>query len=243
MGWYAVFLREALLMRRRWWRLLSSMSVSPLLYLVAFGYALGSGTSAQGRPYLEFLLPGLAAMSSMNQAWAIASEINVARFYWRIFEEFQAAPLSAAGYVLGEVLAGILRAALAVMIILLLGAAFGVRLHWGPWFWLAAGLNSLIFAALAVALAMRVKSHADQALLTSFVITPMAFLGGTVFPVERLPVWARWAVEVLPLTHASRLMRAAAQGSEIPWLSLALLVGLGGVFFLLAWSSVGRARD
>ena len=37
---------------------------------------------------------------------------------------------------------------------------------------------------------MLVKSHADQAMINSFVITPMAFLGGTVFPVERLPDWA-----------------------------------------------------
>lgn len=243
MGWYAVLLREMMLMRRRWWRLLASMSVAPLLYLIAFGYALGDGTRVGGLSYLEFLLPGLAAMTSMNQAWAMASEINVARFYWGIFEEFQAAPLSATGYIAGEVMAGMIRALAAVGIIIGLGALFGVVMHWGPWFWLGFALNSLVFTSLAAALAMVVKSHADQALLTSFVITPMAFLCGTVFPTERLPEWARWLVETLPLTHAARVMRTAAQGEAVPAASVIYLALLAAALFLLAVSCVGRARD
>jgi ABC-2 type transport system permease protein len=211
-GWYAVYLREMIIMRRRLGRMLASMSVSPLLYLIAFSFAMGPEASVQGRGYLEFLLPGLVAMTSMTQAWSIATDINVARFYWHVFEEFQAAPINNQAYVLGEVLAGITRAILAVLVILALGALSGVYLCLEPWFWLAVMLNSMVFACLAVTLAMLVRSHADQSLLSSFVITPMAFLGGTVFPVERLPDWAQPLVEILPLTHAARTIRAAAQG-------------------------------
>jgi len=71
-----------------------SWSVSPFLYLIAFGYALGRDVVIDGHTYMEFLIPGLAAMSSMTQAFVIASEINVARFYLHIFEEFQSAPIS-----------------------------------------------------------------------------------------------------------------------------------------------------
>ena len=178
-GWLPVFLRELKIMRRRFWRMLASMAVSPLLYLIAFGYALG-GDQGDGQAYLAFLVPGLVAMSSMTQAWGIATDINVARFYWHVFEEFQAAPISNPAYVLGEVLAGVARALLGVLVILGLGLAVGVEVDLGPCFWLAVGLNSFTFASLAVAMAMLVKSHADQGMLSSFIITPMAFLGGKI---------------------------------------------------------------
>ena len=242
-GWYPVYLRELIIMRRRLGRMLASMSVSPLLYIIAFGYAMGPEATVDGRSYLEFLLPGLVAMSSMTQAWSIATDINVARFYWHVFEEFQAAPIRNSAYVLGEVLAGITRALGATLVILILGAVFGVFISCQPWFWLAVFLNALVFAGLAVALAMLVKSHADQGLLSSFVITPMAFLGGTVFPVERLPQWAQYVVEALPLTHASRAIRTAAHGDTPSLVSLLILAVLGAAVFVWAYYCVNRARD
>jgi Nod factor-specific ABC transporter NodJ protein len=242
-GWFPIYLRELIIMRRRLGRMMASMSVSPLLYLIAFGYALGPDATVDGRDYLEFLLPGLAAMSSMTQAWAIATDINVARFYWHVFEEFQSAPISNASYVLGEVLAGVTRAILSVVVILLLGGIFGVFISYQPWFWLAVLLNALVFSGLAVALAMLVKSHADQGLLSSFVITPMAFLGGTVFPLDRLPGWAQYVVEFLPLTHASRAIRTAAHGGQPSWLSLLILAVLAAVVFIWANYCVNKARD
>ncbi len=242
-GWSAVYYRELLILRRRLTRMLASMSVSPLLYLVAFGYAMGEQVRVDGHTYMEFLIPGLVAMSSMTQSFGIASEINIARFYWHIFEEFQAAPVSQMAYVTGEVLAGMTRALMAVLVILLLGAAFGVFLSYSPLFWLAALLNSFVFASLAVALAMLVRSHADQAMINSFVITPMAFLGGTFFPVDRLPEWAQKIITVLPLTHAAAAIRAAAFGQTPHPGSYLLLFCLGVSCFFLAYYCVNRARD
>lgn len=241
-GWFPVFWREIIIMRRRSFRLLASLTVAPLLYLVAFGYALGGEAGGRGE-YLAFLVPGLAAMTSMTQAWSIATDINVARFYWHVFEEFQAAPIPPAAYVAGEVLAGVARAFLGVAVILLVGLAAGVRVVPGGWFWLAVGMNGFAFAGLAVALAMLVKSHADQGLLTSFVITPMAFLSGTVFPLERLPGWAQALTEFLPLTHATRAIRAAALGGVPPLGPCLLLAGLGAGFFWLAARCVALARE
>lgn len=242
-GWNAVYYRELLILRRRLKRMLASMSVSPLLYLIAFGYAMGDQVRVEGFTYTEFLIPGLVAMSSMTQAFGIASEINIARFYWHIFEEFQSAPVSDMAYVAGEVLAGMTRALLAVGVILLLGLAFGVVLTYSPLFWLAVLLNSFLFASLAVALAMLVKSHADQAMINSFVITPMAFLGGTFFPVERLPEWAQQVLYFLPLTHAAKAIRAAAFGQTPGWISYLILFTLGFLCFLFAFRCVHRAKD
>lgn len=239
----AVFLREMLLLKRRFKRLLGGMAVSPILYLLTFGCALGDGMRVDGRSYIEFLLPGLAAMASMTQAFAMATEINIARFYSRVFEEIQSAPVGRAVYVLGEVCAGVARVVLACLVVLVLGLFFGVRLHCGSGFWLAILLNAFAFASLAVALAMLVKSHADQALLNTFVITPMAFLGGTFFPLEKLPEWAQGLLYLLPLTHASRAVRAAALGDGAGWAPYAALAAAGAVFFAFAVYAVGKARD
>lgn len=242
-GWQAVYYRELLILKRRIKRMLASMSVSPLLYLIAFGYAMGGEFKVEGYTYMEFLIPGLVAMSSMTQSFGIASEINISRFYWHIFEEFQAAPISEMAYVTGEVLAGMTRALIAAFVIIGLGALFGVVLSYNPWFWLAIGLNSFVFASLAVALAMLVRSHADQAMVNSFVITPMAFLGGTFFPLERMPEWAQEILGLLPLTHASDAIRAAAFGRTPSPFAYLLLAGMGTVIFFIAFGCVRQARD
>jgi ABC-type multidrug transport system permease subunit len=240
---FAVYYREVLILKRRIKRLLASMSVSPLLYLIAFGYAMGSEVKIEGHGYMEFLLPGLIAMSSMTQSFAIASEINIARFYWHIFEEFQSAPISNLSYIAGEVFAGITRAVVAVFVIIILGFLFGVKLNYSPMLWLAVLLNSFVFASLAVGLAMLVKSHADQAMINSFVITPMAFLGGTFFPIERLPLWAQKPLSLLPLSHAAKSVRAAAFGNEPDLFSYFVLLLIGSIFFIIALQCVNKARD
>ena len=242
-GCLAIYRRELLILKKKFFRQMASMSVSPLLYLVAFGMGMGQGVQVQGRSYIEFLIPGLVAMSSMTQAFAIASEINIARFYWRIFEEFQAAPIRNIAYVTGEVLAGITRALLSVALIILIALISGVVLSYGVFFWLAVILNSFLFASLAVCLAMVVKSHADQALLTNFFITPMAFLGGTFFPVERMPLWAQELLNLLPLTHAAKTIRSAAFGLSVECSSYLLLIGLGTILFVLAFLCVNKAKE
>lgn len=242
-GTLAVYRREMLILRRRFKRQLSGQAVSPLLYLTTFGYAMGGELRFDGISYLEFLVPGLIAMSSMTQAFAISTDINVARFYWHIFDEFQAAPISNSSYVAGEVMAGMTRALMSILIIICLGLLFGVHLHYGPMFWLVILLNSFLFAALAVTLAMVVKSHADQSLLTNFVITPMAFLGGTFFPIDRLPHWLQNILSLLPLTHASTAIRNAALGQSVNGFSLLLLAALGAIIFTVAHHCVNSARD
>lgn len=244
-GWSAVYHRELIIIRRRLAKLIPAWSVSPLLYLIAFGYAVGSHITVKGHTYLylQFLLPGLAAMASMTQAFAIAQEINITRFYWHIFDEFQAAPIGNPAYVLGEVLAGITRALMAGLVILILGALFGIVLSYNLLFWSAYLLNSFVFASLAVGLAMHIKSHADQSLLNNFIITPMAFLGGTFFPLSKLPLWGQRLLEILPLTHASNAIRAAAFREPVHASDYLLLAVLGVVCFGFAIVSVNQAKS
>ncbi|MBI4667542.1 MAG: ABC transporter permease [Nitrospinae bacterium] len=241
-GWYAVYYREVLLLKRKLPKQLASMSVMPVLYAVAFGYGMGKGVAVDGHSYMEFLMPGLVAMASMNHSFAMAGEINISRFYWKIFEEFQAAPIRNIAYVAGEVAGGVTRGLLSALVILVISYLFGVPLSCGPWFWLAVALNAFVFASVAVFAAMTVRSHSDQSLLTSFLITPMAFLGGTVFPMDHLPGWAGSILSLLPLTHASSAIRAAAFGLGPEIKSLALMAIFGAVFFAMAFKTVDKAR-
>jgi ABC-2 type transport system permease protein len=242
-GCLAIYQREMLILRKKLFRQLASMSIGPLLYLIAFGFGMGQDVRIQERSYLEFLIPGLVAMNSMIHAFAIAGEINIARFYWRIFEEFQAAPIRNIAYVTGEVMAGITRALISVGIILLVALFSGIVLSYNIFFWLAVILNGFVFASLAVCLAMLVSSHADQALLTNFFITPMAFLGGTFFPLDRMPEWVQHILAFLPLTHAARAIRSSAHGQSPDPFAYILLAVLGSVLFILAFLCVNRAKD
>jgi len=242
-GWFAVYYREILILKRKFIKQTASMAVAPLLYLIAFGFGLGKGVTIDTKDYIDFLIPGLIAMSSMTQAFAIASEINIARFYWHIFEEFQAAPIQNIAYVTGEVFAGITRSLLSVIIIILLGLMFHVSLSYNLLFWLAIILNSFVFASIAVCSAMLVKSHADQALVNNFIITPMAFLSGTFFPINNMPLWAQRVLDLAPLTHASKAIRASAFSQTPPIFSYVILTGLGLCFFIIALYCVKKAKN
>ncbi|MDR1395213.1 MAG: ABC transporter permease, partial [Deltaproteobacteria bacterium] len=203
---------------------------------------LGGTLTVDGRSYLEFLIPGLAAMASMVQAFTLASDINVARFYYQVFDEIQASPVSRLAYVLGESLAGLTRVVQAVLLVIIFGFLFGVRLYYGPLFWLALLLNGLTFACLAIAMAMLVKSHADQSLLTTFVITPMSFLGGTFFPLDQLPAWAQKILYGLPLSHAAEAVRQSAYGQTPELSSYLVLLASAAVSFVLALYTIAKAR-
>lgn len=240
-GAYAVFWREMVILKRRLPKIITSNAVSPLLFLIAFGWGMGRNMQVEGVDYLTFMIPGLIALSSMTQSFNISTDINIARFYWMTFEEFQTAPISSLSVVLGEVLSGIVRGLLASLVIFLLAFGFGVRLVVNGEFLLSLILNTFMFASAAVITSMLVKSHADQASFNSFFIVPMSFLCGTFFSLSRLPDWAYLTVQVLPLTHASLCIRASALERGFPIGSLMVMIAYCVVFFIGAVVCVRRA--
>ena len=241
MGAYAVFWREMVILKRRFLRVLGLYTVSPLLFLIAFGWGMGRSLNVEGVGYMTFMVPGLIALSSMSQSFSIAMDINIARFYWMTFEEFQSAPVSSLSIVLGEVLSGMVKGMLAAIMIFVLALCFGAELRVNGGFFLSICLNTLMFASAAVITSMVVKSHADQASFNGFFILPMSFLCGTFFPLSRLPEWAYFTAKVLPLTHASACIRAAALGRDVPLVSLGIMVFYSVLFFSGAVICVKRA--
>jgi ABC-type multidrug transport system permease subunit len=240
-GVRGVLYRELRIYSRRWFKHLASYVVSPALFLVVFGWGVGRNVHMEGVGYLDFMMPGLATMSSMSQSFGTATEINIARFYWRIFEEFQMAPVPAWEVTLGEVLYGMMRGLLSALCVFAVAALFGARLPVNPWASLLFLLHTFAFASAAVLAAMVVRSHADQGHINTFFIVPMSFLCGTFFPLSRLPAWAEAAAQALPLTHSTLAIRAASLGRPLPLAHVAALAGFGIVFFSLAVLSVRRA--
>lgn len=240
-GVYAVFWREMAIFKRRLLRTLSSYAISPMLFLIAFGWGMGRNLQVEGVAYLTFMIPGLIALSSMSHSFGISTDINIARFYWMTFEEFQTSPISSLSVVLGEVLSGVVKGMLASSVIFFLALPFGVNLKINGGFLLSLFLNTFMFASAGVVASMVVKSHADQASFNSFFIVPMSFLCGTFFSLSRLPEWACLIAKILPLTHASLCIRAAALGRELPLGSLLVMLIYSIIFFLGAIYCVRRS--
>jgi ABC-type multidrug transport system permease subunit len=240
---FALLLREMLILRRRALKQLLAHTVPPLLFLITFGWGLRDRLSVDGSPYILFMIPGLIAMSSMRQSFSLSSDINISRFYWKTFDEIRSTPVSDLTYTAGEVSAGVIKGWLAAAVILILALLFGVTVRVTGLFALSVTLNALIFSSIAVITSMLVRGHADQGLLTNFVITPMAFLCGTFFPLESYPAWVRYAVYALPLTHGARAIRASALGRPYPFSSLIYLAGAGAVCFLLAAWVIRKSKD
>lgn len=241
-GVRAVLYRDLRIYRRRWFKHLATYSVSPTLFLIAFGWGVGRGIEVKGAGYLAFMVPGLAALSSMSQSYGAATEINIARFYWRIFEEFQAAPIAAWEIALGEVLYGMMRGIASASVVFLIAFLFGATVNVSFALFAVFIIHTFVFASAAVLAAMVVRSHADQGHINTFFIVPMSFLCGTFFPVERFPAWAAMGIKCLPLTHSTLAIRAAAQGLPIPMASVAILLVFAIGFFSLAVRSVGLAK-
>jgi ABC-2 type transport system permease protein len=242
-GLSAILLRECLILRRKLWKLIASWAVSPLLYFMAFGWAGKDRVVEGGQGYAAFLLPGLAAMSAMIHSFAISSELNISRFYWKTFDEIRTAPVSGVAYVVGETLSGALRGLMAAAVVLLMGRAFNIPFYLGSSLIVALIITSLVFAALAISTAMLAKTHADQGQISSFVITPMAFLCGTFFPLADYPAYVRGIVKILPLTPATHLVRQAAWGHGLPLWEMVYLLELGALFLGLAIFVVNRTQD
>lgn len=235
MQWYPVFLREMLIFRRKLLKLgyLFSAMVVPVIYLVTFGLGLGRNVQIQGADYLTFLIPGLVAMSSMNNSYTwVASALNLNRLYFKTFQVFVQAPIRPSAIMIGEVLAGMVKGLFASGLILIVGFIAARNFHITPLLVLTLLLNCFLFASLGVITGMITKTHEDTSTYNNFLILPMAFFSGTFFPVEKLPPLLKWLVYVLPLTHTNIVIRKTALDSEVT-VSLLILVLYAIAFFFI----------
>ena len=84
---WTVFWRDWVVLRRRLTKYILSRMVSPLMFLVAFGWGLGRSIDVGAGSYLDFLVPGLLAMNSMNISFNSIISVHAERIYHRSLEE------------------------------------------------------------------------------------------------------------------------------------------------------------
>ena len=230
---YSILWADLMVLKRRMARYFVTTLVSPLLYLVAFGWGLGRGISVDGASYFEFVVPGIIALTAMNSSFnGAGTRLNVDRLFFKSFDECLMSPISPLSLLLGKAMIGVVRGLISstafMMLALLIAPAFSVD----PLFLVSLLVTCLAFAFLGVLAALLAKSHEDMATFGSLILLPMTFLGGTFFSVSQVPAALRYVLYVLPLTHSSACLRAAALGQPFPWVSLLAIGSFWLVFFV-----------
>lgn len=241
-GVTGIYYRELLVMRSRFFRSVVASSISPALFLFAFGYGIGRGSQIDGVSYIAFLIPGLITMASMNQCYGISTEINISRFYFRVFDEYLTAPIAKWEIAAGEMLYGVTKGFIPVAVIAVYTLLLGVDVRFTPLFLLVLILHMMIFSLLGLIVALIVKTHGDQFAVNTFVITPMVFLSGTFYPVEKMPAVVAWIVHLFPLTYSTRAIREAMLTGSADILALSVMVALTVLLFIGATVVVKRVE-
>ncbi|MDD2234028.1 MAG: ABC transporter permease [Desulfitobacteriaceae bacterium] len=231
MGFSSILWQEAIFFKRKFWSITTGSIIAPVLYLIAFGWGLGGGMRIDGTDYINFVIPGIVALTTMTVSFStIANSINISRMYEKTFEEFMVAPLNMWVYAAGKITAGSFRGLYSGFLILFLAFLFQTGIKINPYFLFILILNCLTFSAIGFIIGIIIKSHADMGKFTSFIITPMAFLCGTFFPLEKMPFILKNIIWLLPLTHTSLGLRSSGED----FYSMLIHPGILLLYFIVA---------
>jgi ABC-2 type transport system permease protein len=191
----------------------------PFLWLLALGFGLRGttvvGGSAGGPDFISFLVPGLAAMTVLFASMFAAISIVWDREFG-FLKELLVAPVPRSSIVIAKMLAGssmgLFEAALMMALAPLLGARFD------PWGALAGLALLLPFGmavnALGIAIAAGMKSFEGFGGVVNFLIQPIFFLSGAIYPLDGLPPALRLVVLANPMFYAVDAIRGLTIGQH-----------------------------
>ena len=221
--------------------------VVPVLFLLGFvfvfGGAIGAGLPNGGgdgqAAYLEYVVPGVIAMTigggCGGAAIAIAMDMHEG-----IIARFRTMAISRGAVLFGHVLGNTIQVLIAVVLVFAVSLAIGFRPTTGPLEWLAAlGLIVLVSLAitwLGVGMGMASKS-VETASNWPLLITFLPFLGSGFVPTDSMPVWLQWFAAYQPFTPWIETLRGLLLGTPIGWSGL-LAIGWALLIILIgyAWS-------
>lgn len=188
--------------------------------------------SRQGSRYIDFLLPGLAALSIMNSAlWGLGWGTIEMRMK-KMLRRMVATPMSKISFLLSLVLARILVGAVELAILFGFCTLYFDMVFLGsPLAFLAVFLSGTIaFCGFGILVASRTSSTTIANGLINLVTLPMMILSGVFFSYRQFPNWAVAVIEYLPLTQladAFRLLMNEPVGFSHVWVSVAMLLCTG----------------
>ena len=228
--------------KRDFYKITLSAMISPLLYLIVFG--MGIKTTSHGEPYINFLIPGLVAMSTMTGSFgAVAQNMSVQRLYEKALDQIMVSPTPLWQFITGQIIGGSLRGIYSAAMILLLTFPLKTGLVWNAWSLLVMFLNGTVFATIALTLSFTAKSYTDAPRYTSFIIVPMSFLCNTFFSTEEMPNGFRQFVSVLPLSKASEMLRSISRGEGVELSGIIILIIYLIVFSLISMNFIYKKKN
>jgi ABC-2 type transport system permease protein len=231
---YILWLRQLKRYFRSKTRIIGSLG-QPLLFLVALGFGFGPiFQKAGGGNYMQFLAPGVIAMSILFLAIFNGIEIIWDRQFG-FLKETLVAPVSRFNIMIGRTIGGATVATLQGVIVFLLSIVIGFR----PENWLMLPLVllfmfliALLFTAFGTALASRMTDMHGFQLIINFVVMPIFFLSGALFPLEGLPKVIDIIANLNPLTYGIDGLRGTLVG-EAHFHLLTDFSILGGITLVL----------
>lgn len=214
----------------------------PMLYLLALGFGLGPVFQRAGAGnYIQFVAPGVVTMTVLFSAMFSGIGLIWDRQFG-VLKETLVAPVPRVAVMAGRTLGGATVALLQGLLVLALCAVVGFRPAGvaalaGALLFMA--LIPLVFCALGTALGSRLDNFQAFPAVTNFLMMPMFFLSGALFPLDGLPRAMKVVTAVNPLSYGVDGVRGALTGAWhfAPATDLVVLVATGVAFVALgAWS-------
>ena len=188
--------------------------VRSVVWLFALGLGLrGSFIAVEGLDYVQFIFPGIIAMSVIFSALQSSISIIWDREFG-FLKEVLVAPVPRSTIVLGKALGGATTSALQGLIILPLAPLAGIR---PSAYGLLLALLFIILASLSmtglgILIAARMHDFEGFGVIQNFVSMPMFLLSGAMFPISNVPGWLSWIIRLNPLSYGVDAIRGALSG-------------------------------
>jgi ABC-2 type transport system permease protein len=229
---YAIWLREFKVFLREHSRLIAA-TFTPLLWLFVigsgFGSALQPSLTTSGIEYQKFIYPGIISMSIIFSSVFFGSYIIWDRKF-DFLKSVMVAPVSRDTVFVGKTLGGMTTSLVQVAILLAIGVAIGIHFNALSLLQTIAVVLLLSFSltSLGLTIGSYIESLEGFQLIVSFVVFPLFFLSGALFPLKNLPAWLSFLTTIDPATYAVDALRSAMLG--IANYSFVLDIGILAVF-------------
>jgi ABC-2 type transport system permease protein len=212
---YILWLREIKRYSRSRAQIVASLG-QPLLYLLALGFGLGPVFQKAGQgSYLQFVAPGVIGMSVLFSS--IFSGIGL--LWDRQFgflKETLVAPVPRLHIMIGRTLGGATVSMLQGTLVLIVCLIAGFRpahLSTLPMALFFMALISIVFSALGTAIGSTLQNMQGFQLIMNFLVLPIFFLSGALYPLSNLPAALAAVTRVDPLTYGIDGLRGAFIGA------------------------------